>query len=138
MTIQSTNNRMDYTGTASASVYAYNFKIFSSADLTVTIRATDNTETTLTLTTDYTVDGVGTLSGGNVTLVNASQSWLTSGNLKSGYHLTIRRVEDLLQETDLRNEGNYFPEDVEDQFDRCIAIDQQQQDTLDRSISSLS
>lgn len=134
MTISSTTSRNDYTGSGAVSVYAYGFRIFTNADLLVTIRTTAGDESTLALTTDYTVSGVGELNGGNITLVNASQSWLTSGNLKSGYHLTIRRVLDLKQSTDIRNQGNYFPEDIEDEFDRGVMISQQQQDEVDRSI----
>lgn len=134
MTIASTVNRMDYIGNGATSVYAYSFRILSEDDLLVTIRATDETETTLSLTTDYTLSGVGALSGGNLTLVNSSQSWLTSGNLKSGYVLTIRRSIDLTQDTDLRNQGDYYPEDVEDEFDRTVMRDQQLQDQLLRSI----
>lgn len=134
MTVAVSARRMTYTGNGSTSVYSYNFRIFEDSDLTITVRSTDDTETELTLTTDYTVSGEGDLAGGSVTLVNASQSWLTSGSLKSGYILVIRGVLDLAQDTSLRNQEDYFPEDVEDEFDRGVMIAQQQQDAIDRCL----
>jgi hypothetical protein len=134
MSLSTTTRRNDYTGNGSNSVYAYSFKIFSQSDLQVTVRSTDDVETTLTLTTDYTVSSVGSTSGGNVTLVNASQAWLTAGKLTSGYILTIRRVVTLTQNTDIRNQGSFYPETHEEQFDYQTMIDQQQQDEINRSV----
>lgn len=135
MTIASAVSRISYTGNGSVDTYAYTFRIFNQADLLVTVRNTDDEETELTLTTDYTVTGVGDLSGGNVVLVNSSQAWLDGdGDLKTGYVITIRRVVDLVQETDIRNQGSFFPESHEDQFDYLTMIDQQQQDEINRSI----
>lgn len=128
-------NRMDYTGNGAVDTYAYTFKIFEDSELLVTVADTDGAETTLVLTTDYTVTGAGSSSGGNVVLVNASQAWLDSGgDLLTGYHLTIRRVLDLTQETDLPNQGSFFAEVHEDQFDRLVMIAQQQQDQIERGI----
>jgi hypothetical protein len=124
---------MRYTGNGSTSVYAYSFKIFDDDDLVVTVKDTDDDETTLTKTTDYTVSGVGELSGGNVTLVNNSQAWLTSGSLKSNYILTIRRRLSLIQETDIRNQGTYYPEGHENAFDKFVMMAQQLQDQLNRA-----
>lgn len=134
MTIASTTNRNDYTGNGSVSAYDYVFRIFDQDDLRVTVRNTSDVETTLTISTDYTVSGVGEEGGGTVTLVNSGQAWLTAGKLTTGYIITIRRVRALLQETDIRNQGDFFAEAHEDEFDRGVMIAQQQQDELDRSI----
>lgn len=137
MSISSAANRNDYVGTSALHVYAYSFKIFTGAetDLLVTVRhPTTGVETTLTYLTDYTVSGAGSASGGNVTLVNASQAWLTSGELTTSWHLTIRRVRPVTQVTDIRNQGDYFPETIEDQMDSEVMIDQQQQDLIGRSV----
>ena len=133
-TVSSTNSRMDYTGNGSVSTYSYTYRIFSNTDLLVTVRDTSDVETTLTLTTDYTVTGVGSGSGGNVVLVNASQAWLTAGKLTTGYVLTIRRVRPLKQLTDIRNQGAFYPEIHEDAFDSLVMIAQQHQDEIDRSM----
>jgi len=135
MSVSSTTNRLNYTGNGAVDTYAYTFRVFDDDDLTVTVRDTDDVETTLTKTTHYTVTGVGELSGGNVALVNGAFDWIDGdGDLKSNYILTIRRVLDLIQETDIRNQGTFFPETHEDQFDKFIMIDQQQQDEINRSV----
>lgn len=135
MSFASTTNRMDYVGNGNVDTYAYSFRIFSNTDLRVSIRDTDNEETLLVLSTDYTVTGVGSTAGGNVVLVNSGQAWLDAdGDLKSGYAITIRRVRPLTQATDIRNQGDGYRETLEDTFDHAIMIDQQQQDEIDRSM----
>lgn len=135
MSISSATNRNDYTGNGAVDTYDYTFRIFAQGDLLVTVKDTDDVETTLTITTDYTVTGVGEASGGTVVLVNSSQAWLDGdGDLLTGYTLTIRRVVDLVQETDIRNQGDFYPEVHEDALDYLTMIDQQQQDELDRSV----
>ena len=136
MSISSQVSRVDYTGNGSQSVYSYSFKIFKEADLLVTVRnTTTGVESTLTLTTDYTLSGVGETAGGSLTLVDAGQAWLDGdGDLDTGYVITIRRSPDLVQETDIRNQGAYYPEGIENQFDKHTFIDQKQQDEIDRSI----
>jgi hypothetical protein len=136
MSVSSTTNRINYTGNGNVDTYAYTFRIFDEDDLTVTVRDPDTGfETTLTKTTHYTVSNVGELTGGNVALVAGSFDWLDAGNdLEVDWVLTIRRVLDILQETDIRNQGTFYPETHEDQFDKLVMIDQQQQDEIDRSI----
>lgn len=127
--------RNNYTGNGAVDTYAYGFKIFSDDDIIVKVRSTANAETTLTKTTHYTVTGVGESAGGNVALVNGAFDWLDGdGDLKTGYTLSIRRKLTIKQATDLRNQGSYFPEDVEDQLDKLAMIDMQQQDEIDRSV----
>lgn len=134
-TVSSAVSRMDYTGNGNVDTYPYTYKIFANTDLQVTIRDLDNIETTLTLTTDYTVTGVGKNNGGNVSLVDSNQAWLDAdGDLLSGYILVIRRVRPLKQLADIRNQGQFFPETHENVFDHLVMIDQQQQDDLNRSI----
>lgn len=125
MSISSTTSVVRYTGNNSTPTYSYTFKIFDEGDLLVTIMDTSNVETVLALTTDYTVSGEGDSGGGSITLV--------AGNLATGYILTIRRVNDIVQETDIRNQGAYYPAVVEDQLDKLVMIDQQQQNEIDRS-----
>jgi hypothetical protein len=135
MTVASTVSRVDYTGAGNTNTYDYTFRIFDESELLVTVRDTDDIETRLTLTTDYTVTGVGASDGGTIVLVSANQAWLESdGDLKSGYALSIRRVCELTQETDIRNQGAFFPETHENVFDKLTFIDQQQQDEIGRSI----
>lgn len=126
MTIAASTSRNDYIGNGSVATYSYTFKVFSYSDLLVTKVDLDGVETTLALTTGFTATGLGEDAGGTITLV--------AGNLTSGYGLTIRRVVDVIQETDIKNLGAFYPETHEDQFDKCIMIDQQQADEIDRSL----
>lgn len=135
MSLSNANNRNDYIGNGSVDTYNYTFRIFDEDDLEVVVRNTSNVETVLTKTTHYTVTGVGSAGGGTVPLVNGAFDWIDAeGDLKTNYVLTIRRVIPLVQETDIRNQGAFFPEIHEDQFDKLVMIDQQQQDELDRSL----
>jgi len=136
MTISSTANRNSYTGNDTTATYSYTYRIFLEGDLSVTVRNTaDDVETTLVLNTDYTVTGVSDASGGTIVLAGTGKAWQGTGSfLNTGYILVIRRVVQLTQGTDIRNQGDFFPEVHEDFFDKAIMVDQQQQDALDRSI----
>lgn len=136
MTISSLTNRNDYTGTDATGTYNYTYKIFDEDDLTLVVKEISTSiETELTIATDYTVANVGNSSGGTITLVDNGQAWIgTSNNLNTTYKLTIKRIADLQQETDIRNQGQYFPEVIEDVFDRTVMISQQQQAMIDASI----
>lgn len=135
MTVASTTNRNNYIGNDATATYNYGYRIFAQGDLTVVVRViATGVETTLTIATDYTVTGVGASAGGTIVLVNAAQAWLTGGFLRTTYALSIRREMDLTQETDIRNQGDFYPENHEDQFDKQTMVDQQQQDEIDRSL----
>lgn len=134
MSLGSPVNRVAYTGDGATKVYDYPFRIFQDSDLLVVVKDLSDVETELALTTDYTVTGAQLLAGGDITLVDSGQAWLDAeGDLISGYTIVVRRKLQLLQETDIRNQGDYFPEALEDEFDRSRMIDQQQQDEIDRS-----
>jgi len=126
MTISSVTNRMDYVGNGATASYSFTFKIFAKTDLKVTKRDTANVETTLAVDTDFTVSGVGDTTGGSITL--------TAGNLPTSYLLTIRRIRALTQGTDIRNQGDFFPEIHEDAFDDLVMKDQSQQVEIDRAM----
>jgi hypothetical protein len=125
MTIPSEISRNDYTGNGVATVFAYTFRVFAADDLTVTLRSVAGVESTLVLGADYTVSGAGLAAGGNVTLTTAPAS---------GAALTIRRIVETVQPTDLRNQGQFYAETHEDVFDRLTMIDQQQDGEISRSV----
>jgi hypothetical protein len=126
MTIPSENYRNDEIGNGATDTYNYTFKITSEDEIKVSQRDTDDVETELTLNVDYTVTGVGALNGGSIVL--------TAGNLTTDYHLTIRRDSDLTQLTDVRNQGDFFPEVHEDTFDHLASVSLTQQSEIDRSV----
>lgn len=126
MSIASTVSRNDYIGNGATATYNYNFKIFAATDLEVAVRDTSDVVTIYTLNVDYTVTGVGEDAGGTIIL--------TAGNLANNYALAIRRAPPLTQLTDIKNQGDFFPEVHENTFDKGTMVDQKQQDEIDRSI----
>jgi hypothetical protein len=127
MTVASAVSRSGpYTGNGTQTVFAYGFKVFAASDLQVVLRSSSGIETVQTLSTHYTVSGVGSDAGGNVTMVSAPAS---------GQTLTIVRLVPLTQETDLRNQGGFYPEVHERAFDRLTMQVQQVDEELERSLS---
>lgn len=135
MTISTTNARNDYTGNNSTATYSYSYRIFQESNLEVIVKETaTGEETSLVLNTDYSVTGVGSASG-TIVLADLNQNWISgTGFLNTGWTLTIKRLVPLTQITDIRNQGDFYPEVHEDQFDKQLMISQQQQDQLDRAI----
>jgi hypothetical protein len=131
LTISSTNRVAGpFTGNGTASTFGFTFKVFEASDLQV-VRLTISTgvETTLTLTTDYTVSlnaNQNTNPGGSVTL--------TAGALSALYTLTITSDIANLQPTDLTNQGGFYPEVITDALDRSTIQIQQISDIGDRSL----
>lgn len=133
MSIGSLINKNTYLGNASTGTYNYNFKIFKSTELKVIVIDLALVETVLSDST-YTVTGVKNKNGGTIALIGPVFYLDAGGFLLSGYKLVIKRQLDLVQETDIRNQGDFFPEVHEDVFDRQTMVDQQLQEQIDRSI----
>lgn len=131
MTISSTLRKAGpYPGNGSAATFPFSFKVFEAEDVVV-VRLEDatSTETTLTLTTDFTVAlnvDQNSNPGGSITLV--------AGNLPTGFQVVITSDIEPLQETDLTNQGGFYPEVINDALDRSTILIQQQAEELGRSI----
>lgn len=125
MTVSSAVNKVSFNGDGSQTVFAYSFKIFDQDDLTVILRNASGGETTQTISTQYSVSGVGNASGGNVTMVTAPAS---------GESLTIIREQPLTQGLDLVANDPFPAASFEDQLDKLTFMVQQHQEELDRSI----
>lgn len=133
MSISSTTDRNTYTGNGSVSVYDYDFKLFEATDLEVFVMSTTGAVVQLTETTDFTVAGVGIRNGGSISLVNSGQAWLTGGgNLILNYKILLIRWLDLTQLTDIKNQGAYFPELHENEFDTIVMQLQMLNDQISR------
>jgi hypothetical protein len=111
MTVSSTTNRIEYTADGSAVTFAYPFKIFEDADLDVYVDSVLKT-----LSTDYTVTGAGSDSGGNVVF--------TSPPASSKVVLIIR-VLDQTQETDLPTNDKFPSTAVENALDKATMLAQE-------------
>ena len=128
MTVSSTTTKNSYSGNGSTTEFAYGFKIFDDDDITVIIR-TDATgaETTKTKTTHYTVSGVGSASGGNVTF--------TSGNIPtSAQTVVLIRDTARTQLTDYVANDPFPAESHEDALDKLTLITQELEEELGRSL----
>lgn len=125
MTVSSSTNKVSFNGDGSTTVFAYSFKTFDEGDLTVILRSSDGLETTQTISTDYSVSGVGNAGGGNVTMVTAPAT---------GQTLTILREQPLTQGLDLVPNDPFPANSIEDTLDKLTFMMQQQQEELDRSI----
>ncbi len=134
MSLSSETARNDYDANGTTLTYAYTFKILDDDDIKVVVRL-DSTgaETTLTKTTHYTVTGVDEDSGGNVVFVNGAFDWITGGYVETGYHISFVRDMDFKQELDLRNQGAYYPEYIEEQFDKLVMMLQQVKEVAERA-----
>ena len=126
MTVSSTTTKVSYSGDGSTTVFAYTFKVFNASDLVV-IKRTDSTgaESVQTITTNYTVSGVGNANGGNVTFVTAPAS---------GETVVIRRTSAQTQTTDYTPNDPFPAETHEEALDKLTFMVQEQQEELDRSI----
>jgi hypothetical protein len=127
MTISSTTVKNSYSGDGSNDTFVYGFKIFASSDLQVIIRSATGTETTKTLTTDYTVTGVGTASGGNVVFEAAAIPTATETVV------LIRNVPQT-QAIDYIANDPFPAETHEEGLDRATMTIQQMQEEINRSI----
>ena len=122
MTVSSSASRNQYTATAGQTVFAYTFEIVSDDDIVVLKNGV-----TLTKTADYTVSGVGTDSGGNVTLVVGA----TAGDI-----LTLYRDMAYDRLTDYTNAGDFLAADVNNDFDRLWIATQQVNEEVNRSLKA--
>jgi hypothetical protein len=127
MTVSSATSKVQYNGNGSTTVFAYTFKIFNQNDLTVIVRSAAGTETVKTITTHYTVSGVGSAGGGNVTMLTAPIA---------GETLTILREQDLTQELDLVENDPFPAQSLENALDKLTFIVQQQGEELTRAIKA--
>jgi hypothetical protein len=121
LTVSDTNPRVQYTATSSQTVFAYGFPIFEDADLKVY-----QDTTLLTLTTDYTVSGAASSSGGNVTLGTGA----TTGDI-----ITIYRDLAVARSSDYQTGGDLLAETLNDDLDKLVMMVQQSEfDVSNRSI----
>jgi hypothetical protein len=135
MSLASTINKNFYLGNGTSNSYNYTFKIFKDTDLKVIVQEIATGIETVLNPVDYVVNDAGDVNGGTIDLVGP-RVYLDSitNNLLSTYKILLKRELDLVQETDIRNQGDFFPEVHEDQFDRGIMIDQQLKEQADRSL----
>ena len=127
MTVSSSTNRASYSGNGALTTFAYAFKVFDQDELTVILRSSDGTETVQTITTNYTVTGVGAAGGGNVVFGTAPASGVT---------IVILRELDLDQGLDLVPNDPFPAQSLEDSLDKLTFMVQQHNEELGRTIKA--
>ena len=120
MTISSQTFRFEYASTG-ATVYPYTNKILADDDLAVYVD-----DVLQSVGTNYSVDGVGVDTGGNVTFVAAPAAGTTVLITKDGVQIT--------QETDYRENDSFPASAHEDALDKLTNIAQKIWDYTRRSI----
>jgi hypothetical protein len=113
MTVPTQIRLVEYPGDDSSTVFPYPFKVFIAADMVVTLIDGAMVETIQTLGVHYTISGLGLPQGGNVTMLTAPAT---------GETLRIERTLPLTQITDLRNQGTFLPQNIEDALDRLVMM----------------
>lgn len=125
MTISNQDARTGpYSGNGATTSFAYDFKVIDEDHLVVTLKNSSDVETVQTITTHYTVTGVGNDGGGTVEMVTAPAS---------GETLTISRAIPLTQDVDLANRGGVQPEVLETAYDKLTQAVQDQAELFARS-----
>lgn len=112
-------------GDSSTVAFAFGFRIDTEAELVVVLADSDGVETIQTLTTEYTVAGVGSPTGGTVTFVTAPAT---------GETVVIYRAVPLAQTTDLANRKAVVPEVMEDTYDDIVRMVQDLNSRVRRAV----
>jgi trimeric autotransporter adhesin len=118
-----------YPGNGVARDFSFNFKIFAPSELRVSVTNSAGAEQVLGFNTDYTVSlspDQDADAGGVVTLNRA---------LASGSRLVILSDVALLQPIDMTNQGGFYPDVVNEGFDRATVQIQQLGETVGRAVT---
>lgn len=133
MTVTTTTSRVDVQGNGSATVFSFApVVIFEASDLIVTVADSAGNETVISPGGGATNYSLGTITYPGT----GSITYPASGGppLPTGSKITIKRVIPLLQSVALSNQGAYFPQVQEQEFDYLTSIDQQQQEQIGRAL----
>jgi hypothetical protein len=130
MSIASTTRKAGpFTGNGLTTIFPFTFKVFQASDLLVVRTDLSGIETTLTLTTDYTVAlnaNQDSNPGGTITAISAPAS---------GFLLTMTSNVPELQPVVLTNMGGFYPRVINDALDRLTIFTQQISEKLGRALT---
>lgn len=125
MTITSTDTSVTANGNGTTTDFPWSFLIPTQADLEVVQTSASGVETVKTVTTDYTVTGLGDDNGGTVTMLSPPAD---------GELLTIRRVTATTQQTDLTTGSSFYAEVFESALDKLTMIAQELDEKIGRCL----
>jgi len=130
LTLATTDSRVQYTGNGSTTVWDFNFIVPEASSLFVTLRDLTTGDVTELEAADYSVTGIGDEDGGAVT-------YPTSGPaITNNFRLTIYREVPYTQPAAFTNQDGFYPEVVEDAFDRVVMQTQQLVDAVSRGLTA--
>tara|TARA_E500000331_G_scaffold78508_1_gene74064 strand:+ start:843 stop:2213 length:1371 start_codon:yes stop_codon:yes gene_type:complete len=124
LTVSSLNTKNSYNGDGSATSFAYQFPIHSTAELTVIERSANGTETIKSLGSHYSISDNGA-AGGNVVFGSAPASGVT---------VVLLRNTNLTQEVDYIENDAFPAETHEAAIDKLTLQIQEAQEEIDRSL----
>lgn len=128
MTVSATTRKAGpYLGNGSTKEFSFPFKVFQASDVFVA-RTSANGEVELTLNTDYTVrlnSNQDTTAGGVVVLTNP---------LEDGQYLSVISQIDYDQLAIFTNKGGFYPETLNDCYDKLTILCQQLLEELSRCV----
>jgi len=119
-------------GNGATTIWSFGFKIKQASDLVVIHVDANGIEAVLsegTGTANYSVTVASYPGTGSITYPATLGVELPTGEM-----LILTRVVSILQETDLVNQGDWNPEQVERELDNSRMIDQQLEDGINRSL----
>lgn len=122
MTVSSQDSDVTYEA-GPATVFSLPFRFFNNSEISAySVDVATGDLTLLSYGTDYTLAGAGEPEvNGNA----ESQLTLLSGPIATGFKLYVERTLPEEQQTDIINQGKFFPEIHENVFDRLVMLIQQ-------------
>ena len=130
MTVADTSRRAGpYEGNGTTKEFAFSFKVFQASDLFVA-KSSDDGEVELVLNTDYSVrlnSNQDTAPGGTIVLSEA---------LPDGVYLSAISQVDYSQLAIFTNKGGFYPETLNDCYDKITILCQQLKELMDRAITT--
>lgn len=132
MTVNTNIKKVRFGGNDAATTFSFSPMVITSEDDIEVWKLSGTTVTQITKGTGSTNFSVSVASYPGTGSIVYPASGGTP--LATGETLVAYRKRDLLQETDLFNQGGYFPETQEAEYDKRAMIDLQQQDQIDRSV----
>jgi hypothetical protein len=128
MTISSeTRKAGPFDGNGVTTSFPFTFKTFAGADVKVIYTDADAVETVLVLDSDYTIalnEDQNANPGGTVSY----------STLITGEKLTLLGNVEYTQETDIQNQGGFYPEVIENALDKLTMQVQQVKEQVDRAV----
>jgi hypothetical protein len=125
MTVATQSILVTYLGDDVATVFPFTFPVYDADHLSVYLQDTTTRLLVLLSASDYSVTGIGNENGGSV---------VTDDPVASNNNILIARVLPFTQDLDVLNQGGFYPENVENEFDLTQMQVQQVNQEVNRSV----